>query len=349
MGPLRTCGQLLICGYDGAAPGPTLARAIGRGERGGLILFKRNIVDLEAIARMLAETAAASPEPLLTSVDQEGGRVARIVSMLTVPPAMRVSSLGSEWIERIAAQQSAELRALGFTMNYAPVLDVHSRAENPVIGDRSFGTNPETAEAGALAFWRGMQRGEILGCGKHFPGHGDTRTDSHLELPVVDVDRARLETVEVAPFRAAIRAGIPALMSAHVVYPALAPEPATLSRAIATDLLRGALGFRGVLISDDLEMKAIADRHGAGDAAIMAIEAGCDMLLCCKEESVQDAAFEALVRRAERDPKFLARCEEACARAIAMKKTCTVRADFDAFRALQSSGEARAIREKLGA
>jgi beta-N-acetylhexosaminidase len=355
MGTAVTCGQLLLCGFDGPRPGPALATAIARGERGGLIIFKRNMGPFDALAAMLAEVAASAPEPLLTSVDQEGGRVARLFgSMLTMPPALQLSALDVESIERAAALQSAELRALGFTMNFAPVLDVHSRPENPVIGDRSFGTKSEDAIRGALAFWRGMKRGGILGCGKHFPGHGDTRTDSHLELPIVDGDRARLDAVELAPFRAAVREGIPALMSAHVVYPALvpgdrAPEPATLSRAIATDLLRGTLGFDGVLVSDDLEMRAIADRHGAGDSAVMAIEAGCDLLLVCKEEAAQDAAFEALVARAERDPKFRARCEEANARAMRMKKTCLVRADYAAFVSLAASEEARAVTAKLEA
>lgn len=342
-----TCGQLLVCGFEGPQPSHALSQAIARGERGGVILFKRNIGELADVASGLKALAESAPVPLLTSVDQEGGRVARIASMLTIPPAMRVSSLEEGWIERIAAVQSAELRALGFTMNFAPVLDVHSRPDNPVIGDRSFGTNPETAARGALAFLRGMKRGGILGCGKHFPGHGDTRTDSHFELPVVDTNRARLEAVELAPFRAAIAEGIPALMSAHVVYPALAPEPATLSHAIATDLLRTTLGFRGVLVSDDLEMRAVAASHRPGELAVLSVEAGCDLLLVCKEERAQIEAFEALVSRAERDATFRERCEEAYARVLAMKETCTVKADHEEFLRIARSDEARACVERM--
>ena len=350
MSTATTCGQLLVCGFEGPRPSAPQMRAITRGERGGVILFKRNIGELAELASALAETAQGAPTdlPLLTSVDQEGGRVARLgPPVLAIPPAMRVSSLESSWIERSAAVQSAELRALGFTMNFAPVLDVHSQPENLVIGDRSFGTNSEAATLGALAFARGMKRGGILGCGKHFPGHGGTRTDSHFELPVVDACRARLDRVELAPFRAAIGASIPALMSAHVVYPALAAEPATLSRAVATDLLRNELRFDGVLVSDDLEMRAVADRWGAGEAAVLAVEAGCDLLLICKLESAQDAAFEALVSRAERDAGFRARCEQSSARVLAMKRSCPVHADFAAFRAIVESEEARAVSAAL--
>ncbi len=170
-----------------------------------------------------------------------------------------------------------------------------------------------------MAFARGLAAAGVAPCGKHFPGHGDTKTDSHLELPRVAHDRARLEAVELAPFRAAA-ADLPAFMSAHVVYDALDSVPATLSRRIATELLRGELGFRGVLVSDDLEMRAIADTYGAGEAAVLAVEAGCDALLVCSKEDAQVQAVDALTRRAERDATFRARCEEASARVVALRR-----------------------------
>jgi beta-N-acetylhexosaminidase len=264
--------------------------------------------------------------------------------IVKVPPALRLAALPSDAIVRVAKLQSEELRALGFTWNFAPVLDVHSRAENPIIGDRSFGTNSKDAARGALAFARGMAVGGMIACGKHFPGHGDTHTDSHLELPMVEADRGRLDAVELAPFRAAIDAGLPSLMTAHVVYPFLRSEmPATLTRTIATDLLRSELGFRGVLVSDDLEMRAVSDRWGVAESAVLAIEAGCDALLVCSDEALQDGAHEALVRRAEKDSAFRARVFEACARVTAMKKTTPVRPNWDRFCALTSSDEARAV------
>ena len=348
-----TCGQLLFCGFAaGPAPG-ALRELVARGARGGVILFKRNIGPLDALAAELEALAAAAPAelPLLVSVDQEGGRVARIgAPLLAVPPAMRLGSgLSEQDIAFVAEVQSRQLRALGFTMNYAPVLDVHSRPENPVIGDRSFGTNAEAAARGALAFARGMAAGGLLACGKHFPGHGDTTKDSHLELPEVAHERARLEAVELTPFRAAAAARLPAMMTAHVRYPALDARPATLARSIATDLLRGGLGFEGVLVSDDLEMKAIADRWGTGEAAVLAVEAGCDALLVCSDARAQDEAHAALVARAERDGAFRARCEEACARVVAMKRACPPRADHAAFRALTTSPEAERAARLLGA
>jgi beta-N-acetylhexosaminidase len=345
-----TCGQLLLCGFAAGGPPEELSGLVARGERGGIILFKRNIGPIDEVGAMTAALASAAPAglPLLVSVDQEGGRVARLGSPVIAVPAARKlgNALSEEEIVEVATLQSAELRALGFTMNYAPVLDIHSRAENPVIGDRSFGTNSEQATRGALAFARGMARGGILACGKHFPGHGDTTKDSHLELPEVAHDRARLEAVELAPFRRAA-AELPALMTAHVRYPALDERPATLARSIATELLRDVLGFRGVLISDDLEMKAVADRWGPGEAAVLAVEAGCDALLVCSDAKAQHEAHAALVARAELDATFRARCEEACARVVAMKRSCPPHANLAAFRALVASPEAERVARRL--
>jgi beta-N-acetylhexosaminidase len=209
--------------------------------------------------------------------------------------------------------------------NFAPVLDVHTNPENPVIGNRSFGRTPDAVARQALAFWRGLRGAGLVACGKHYPGHGDTRTDSHHELPVVAHDVDRLRAVELAPFAAAVEAGVEAFMTAHVLYPALDPDrPATLSRRIATDLLRGELGFRGVLVSDDLGMKAVADRYPIEELAVGAIEAGCDHLLVREPVARQQAAFEALVHAAEARSDLRARVEESAARVAALKAACTV-------------------------
>jgi beta-N-acetylhexosaminidase len=204
-------------------------------------------------------------------------------------------------------------------MDFAPVADVHSFAANPILtGPRTFGADPETVVRFSLAFAAGLADGELLACAKHFPGHGDTRTDSHLELPRVDKDAAELSRVEIAPFREHARAGCPAMMTAHVVYPALDGHvPATLSRRICTGLLRDELGYGGVLFSDDLEMKAI--KVPIADAAVGAVDAGCDVLLVCARADLAAEAHEALVREAERSPTFRARCEASCARVLAMR------------------------------
>jgi beta-N-acetylhexosaminidase len=227
--------------------------------------------------------------------------------------------------ERVGRAVGDELAALGIGWDFAPVLDVHTNPANPVIGNRAFGTTPEAVATQALAFWRGLRAAGLVGCGKHFPGHGDTRTDSHLELPVVDHDVARLRRIELAPFAAAAAARMEAFMTAHVVYPALdAERPATLSRAILTDLLRGQLGFRGVVVSDDLGMKAVADRYPIEELAVASVRAGADHLLVREPASRQRAAHEALVRAAEGDSDFRARVEESAARVAALKAVVRV-------------------------
>jgi beta-N-acetylhexosaminidase len=263
---------------------------------------------------------------LLVGVDQEGGRVARLGEpLLRVPPMQTVASWGDvAFAERIAGVVGTELAALGFTIDFAPVADVNTCATNPVIGDRAFGADAETCSRFGAAWIRGLQSAGLLACAKHFPGHGDTTRDSHVDLPSVDQPRERLEAVELVPFRAAVQADVAAMMTAHVVYPALDPRvPATLSRAACTDL-RDAIGFRGMLVSDDLDMQAIAARWSIEDAAVSAIAAGCDALLVCFSHEKQERALDALSREAERSPAFRARCEEArsrvahaCARAKA--------------------------------
>lgn len=322
-------GQLLSVGFDGTAVPEQLRARVAAGEVGGVMLFRPNIADPVQLAGLVANLRRLAPAdaPLLVSIDQEGGVVQRVRAPATVwPPMLAVGAAGDP--ARTTAVGRAlgdELAALGIGWDFAPVLDVHTNPDNPVIGDRAFGTHPAPVAEQALAFWRGLRGAGLVGCGKHFPGHGDTRTDSHLELPVVPHDLDRLRRIEVAPFAAAARAGVEAFMTAHVLYPALDPDrPATLSRRIATDLLRGELGFRGVLVSDDLGMKAVADRYGIEELAVGAIEAGCDHLLVREPAERQVAAFEAILRAAEKDGVLRARVAESAARVAALKAACTV-------------------------
>jgi beta-N-acetylhexosaminidase len=201
-------------------------------------------------------------------------------------------------------------------MDFAPVLDVNTNPSNPVIGDRAFGSDPSQVIAHGLAFARGLEApGGVLACGKHFPGHGDTDLDSHLALPRLAHDRGRLDRVELAPFRAA-KGQVAALMTAHVVFEQLAPgTPATLAPQVVTHLLRGELGYDGLVISDDLEMKAIADHYGPEHAACLAIEAGCDTLLVCSRLDWLARAQLALADKASNDPRFRQRLEAAVERA----------------------------------
>ncbi len=322
----------MMVGLGGTALSSTERSAFAAGHRGGAVLFKRNVTAglgaLLELVRSLRDAAASSSHdapPPLVAIDQEGGRVVRIGPPALALPAMRrIGDLGDpSFAERLAEAQGRELAALGITMSFAPVADIHTREENPIIGDRSFGTTPEVVARFAAAWARGLARGSVLSCAKHFPGHGDTSVDSHLALPKVDRSRAELERIEIAAFREIAKEPLlSAMMSAHVVYPALDPEqPATLSRAILTDLLRRELGFGGVLFSDDLEMKAI--QIPAGEAAIRALNAGCDALLVCSDERLAASVHDALVREATASSTFRARCEDAFGRVARMRARVT--------------------------
>jgi beta-N-acetylhexosaminidase len=209
---------------------------------------------------------------------------------------------------------------MGFDIDFAPVLDIHTNPANPVIGKRAFGTTAETVTKRALAFARGLDEAGILACGKHFPGHGDTATDSHLELPRVDHSWERLDAVELAPFAAAAKAKLPMIMTAHVVFSILDPQrPATMSPKVVNGVLRERLGYEGVIVSDDLDMNAIAEHMSVGTAAVSAIRAGCDVLLLCRREDHQVLAEEALIKEAEKDSAFRALVGTAAQRVRAMK------------------------------
>lgn len=322
-------GQVLVAGFAGTDAPDELLRPSARGELAGVILFKRNLGTMHQIASLIARIAESAPEhtPLLVAVDQEGGRVARLgAPVLKLPPMRALAKLGEPALtERAAKLLGRQLRALGFTMDFAPVLDVDTNPANPVIGDRSFGATPEQVIEQAYAFARGLEAGGLLACGKHFPGHGDTDLDSHLALPRLAHDRERLDRVELPPFKVA-KGRLPAIMTAHVVFEALKRgTPATLAREVITDLLRGELGYDGVIISDDLEMKAIADHYGVEQAACLAIEAGCDTLLVCSRLDWLERARVALAERATRDPAFKSRLEEAARRTLLLRAACPPR------------------------
>jgi beta-N-acetylhexosaminidase len=344
-------GELVIGGFAGTSLPEGFARAMRQGRRGGAILFKPNVEGgVRQVAALSRELHATSPDlPPIVSVDQEGGRVARLKApLLAVPPMRTLGSWGDVPLaERVAHAVGLELAALGFTVDYAPVLDVDTRPDNPVIGDRAFSSDAQTCGRFGAAWTRGLQAAGLLACGKHFPGHGDTTQDSHLDLPVVDLARERLQTVELAPFRAATQAGLAMIMTAHVVYTALDPLPATLSAVVATDL-RNRIGFDGVLVSDDLEMRAIGARWSVEDAAVLAVAAGCDALLVCWSEPLQERAVEALEREAASSPAFRARCEQARGRLGAMRRRITARPLDDAGIARVLEGEtSRAVAAEL--
>lgn len=320
-------GQVLVAGFPGNEAPEPLLRSCTRGELGGITLFRRNLGTVHQVSALIDQFRQATPPdlPLLVAVDQEGGRVARLGPPVLQLPSMRVlASLNDPALTHRAAYGVAkQLAALGFTMNLAPVLDVDSNPMNPVIGDRAFGRTPAVVAAHANAFADGLRQGGVLSCGKHFPGHGDTALDSHFTLPSVDHDLARLHSVELAPFAAAV-SHVDAIMTAHVVVTQLCREtPATLAHEVVSQLLRGALGFAGPILSDDLEMRAIADHYGIERAACLAIAAGCDALLICSNPVWLTRAREALSAEAERDTAFRQRLRDAARRFLAMRLRVT--------------------------
>jgi beta-N-acetylhexosaminidase len=317
-------GQVLVAGFEGTEAPDELLRSCARGELGGIILFRRNLANVHQVSTMIGRFVDQTPAdlPLLVAVDQEGGRVARLgPPLLKLPPMRVLGGLADPVLTgRCGQLLGQQLAALGFTIDLAPVLDIDTNPNNPVIGDRSFGPDAETVITHGGAFARGLAAGGVLRCGKHFPGHGDTDLDSHLALPRLSHSRERLEAVELAPFRA-LCGELDAILTAHVVFDAVAPnQPATLAPTVVRGILRDQLGFTGLVLSDDMEMKAIADHYGIEQAACAAIEAGCDQLLICSRLPWRERAHAALCARAESDRAFLRLLGDAAERAISVRR-----------------------------
>jgi len=304
-----------MVGFDG--PEGPVATALAAGRAGGVILFKRNVESARQVRVLIAGLRGAGGAGLPVAVDQEGGRVARLAKagLPDGPTARALAAPGDPAAARRWGRTTGKaLKELGFSIDFAPVLDVDTNPDSPVIGDRSFGPDPARVTAFGREAALGLLEGGVFPCGKHFPGHGDAALDSHRDLPVVAHSVARLERVELAPF-AALCGVLPAIMTAHVRYPALDPDrSATLSEPVVTGLLKGRLGFAGVVVSDDLEMSAVADRYGPDEAAVLAVSAGVDLLLFCHRRERWEAAHAALVQEGERSPAFRARMEDAAGR-----------------------------------
>jgi len=298
---LRAASGLVCIGFDGHEL-PAESAALLKGGVRSVIHFTRNYASPDQMARLNADIRVAAAGPVLVTVDHEGGRVQRFrgKGFPDLPSGRELGEAGPDASHAAGLAAAKHLRAVGFTMNLAPVLDVDSNPANPVIGARAFSRDPARAAECAVAYAHGLRDGGMHACGKHFPGHGDTNLDSHLDLPRLPHGMERLEAIELVPFRAAVRAGIEAIMTAHVLFEALDPGvPATLSRTVVTGLLRERLGFDGLVITDDFEMQAIADRFELGEAAVRSIEAGCDLVLACHRLDRQRRIVEALAQALE--------------------------------------------------
>ncbi len=307
----EAAGQILMVGFEGVKYTSSLGSLFKRLRPGGVILFSRNIETARQTAiltsdlrKLCEDITAVTP---FIAVDQEGGRVSRLpqdinsymaqehgaTEPLKETTARALGDDGSEeQVEKVYRDMGRVLRTLGFNLDFAPVLDLDTNSENPIIGDRSFsGDAPKVCCLGKSAI-SGLRAEGILSCGKHFPGHGDTALDSHLDLPVDGRPKERLMDMELRPFEATIEDAVEFIMTAHVLYPALDDKlPATLSRKIVNDILREAMGYEGVIVTDDLDMKAITTRYEDGKAVELALTAGCDQLLACKDTRRQETAF----------------------------------------------------------
>jgi beta-N-acetylhexosaminidase len=351
----RDIGQLLVGSLPGTTITPEIRSLAREFQLGGIILFARNVEAPEQVAELSHDVQQLATEvPLWVSVDQEGGRVARLKAPFTEWPPMAVLGRSGDvqLAVRFARALARELRAVGITLDYAPVLDIHTNPKNPVIGDRALAEDAEMVGRLGAAIIRGLQENGVAACGKHFPGHGDTSVDSHFDLPLVEHPPDRIRRVECVPFRAAIAADVAFMMTAHVLVPSLDEErPATLSPRIVRDMLRDELGFAGVIVGDDLEMKAVAKQYTVPDAAVQAMAAGCDgLLICSGNADVQAQTLETLVYAVESGRIPFKRLEDALTRNRRAKErflAAPVAAGSAPLRSVLGCDEHRRIAEEM--
>ena len=305
-------GQMMMVQFDGQrlAESADLAALVSTYHVGGLVLLEANAHDPQQVAQLVDEVQrlaaqSGSQVPLFVSINHEGGNVVRISQGVTgFPGNMAIAATGRpEYAYAAAAMAAQELRAMGITMNLAPVLDVNDNPLNPVIGVRSFGESPDQVTLFGRETIKGFQQNGVMAVAKHFPGHGSTAVDSHVGLPTVNKTAAQLEQVELAPFRMAVTEGVEGIMTAHLVVPALETTPglpASMSRAVVTGVLRQRMGFEGIILSDSLGMGAIAQGWGQPQAAVRAVQAGTDIVLASGPLETTTAMWNALVAAVQR-------------------------------------------------
>ncbi len=319
-------GQLMMIGFGGTRVTPKVRYWLRQRHVGGVALFSRNIVDFAQTAAFTRElqAEAASHVPVFVALDQEGGNVVRVKDgAMLLPGNMALGATRSPTLAYVAGQSLAiDLRLLGFNMNLAPVLDVNSNPQNPVIGIRSYGESADlVAELGAW-YVRGQQEMGVVAVAKHFPGHGDTQSDSHYAMPEIRADLPRLKKVELWPFRHAMSAGLDAIMTAHIALPNVSEDPrlpATLSRRLLTDMLRHDMGFDGVVITDGLEMDGIVDNYGSGRAAVLAVLAGADMPMILWIPQKQEEVYRELLAAVRSGEISRARLDQSVRRILTVK------------------------------
>lgn len=322
-------GQMVMAGIPNYDVSPEAVAMISKSYVGGIMLAARNIRDTRQSADLTSRLQALAAKsgagvPLLIAADQEGGYVVRLRGEHLFPGNMALGATGSPaLVQRVAQAMGTELRAAGINMNFAPVLDVNSNPDNPVIGVRSFGENPVLVAQMGSAYIAGMHAAGVLTTAKHFPGHGDTAQDSHIALPTVAHPRSRLDKVELYPFNQAIKDGVDAIMTAHVTFPAIEPTPAmpaTLSPKVLTGLLRNELGFAGLVVTDSMGMAAITQKYGMAEAAIMAVQAGADIVLTASGWNDVDDIVAAILAAVRNGAISESRIDASVRRILAVKE-----------------------------
>ena len=318
-------GQMFIVGFEGYETDDEIKELIQKRYVGGIIFFDRNIKNAENLLQLMNSLKSLNQNnkaPLFMSVDEEGGRVSRLPKeMKKFPSSMNIGKVNDEeYSLKVGEVTGEKLKAFGFNMNFAPVLDIYSNPKNKVIGDRAFGVNPKSVKNLGVATMKGLENEGVIPVVKHFPGHGDTLEDSHLKLPIVNYDYKRLDSFELIPFKYAIEKGSDAIMAAHILMPKLDKDyPASLSKYIITDLLRDKLNFDGVVITDDMEMNAIAKNFNIEDASVKAVEAGCDIILICKNYENSVKAIEKLKLAVQSNQITQDRIDESVYRILTLK------------------------------
>jgi beta-N-acetylhexosaminidase len=320
---IKTIGQLLIVGFDGTEMTPRLNFLLKRTQPAGVILFARNIKTAAQTWRLLRDCQKCVSTPLFTCVDLEGGDVDRFREVLgPAPSAAEVFATADPKLFRKHGQVIGEnCRALGFNVDFAPVLDLAFEASRSVLSSRVVSANPRETAAYARKFLAGLRHAAVLGCGKHFPGLGEGKLDSHHALPVIEKPLKKLWAEDLLPYRM-LRTQMPMVMIAHAAYPQVTHNqiPASLSKIWINDILRKRIGFRNLIVSDDLEMGGVLAAAPVGEAAVEHLRAGGDICLVCHHEEHVTQAYEGLVKETERDPRFARRVEEAARRVLAFKK-----------------------------
>ena len=332
----KELGQLIMMGVAGTQLSREEKKVISEIQPSGVIYFRRNVKSPKQLAKLTHSIYKLTHEMPLIGIDQEGGWVARLDKPFTVFPGNE--SLGRAYqftkkddlTVRQATAMAKELRSIGVNINFTPLADVATNPDNPIIpSKRAFGNEPKIVSKLVSKTVHAYRKQKVISCAKHFPGHGDTSTDSHLVLPFVDVTKNTLMKREILPFQTAIRAQVPNIMTAHVVYRKIDPKPATLSKKFLEDLLRKKLKFKGVIISDDMEMSAIAGNMDIPQASVEAINAGVDLLLVCKKLDLAVQVYKAIVQAVETGVISTRRIKQSLARVAKMKRAYLKKSDFE--------------------